>query len=456
MKSFKEFIANKQNLIKESDDNKDWKKQFIKIEKGFVPPSKLKPIIDAFNNSNSIKLLHDVSKEIKMPKKTLYLTGGSVRDYLRNKTPKNYNLSTNATPEQVGIILSSNGFKEESEGGKKTWAQGNKDDKNKVVSIIVNVDGEKFEIETLRDEKGEFTDSIVEDSKKRDLTINSMYIELSKSDGENSKLYDPTQSGWYDISNGNIKSSGDVESKFKQDHLRAFRAIRFYCQFGKAKIDEKIKESIKKLRNETLKIPLAKIREEFLLGLMDQDIDPRKYLKAYNSTKLLEKVFPGVDLNFNFDVPHDFRNKKDKILALAWVLQDNSIEDVSLVLSSIRKIKNKDESTGWSDQEKLAVLYLLKLKEFDVNNLDDLLHERKGTGLSEEQIKNWVDMFNVEGRSTRPQWAKLVKSFAEFSPDYSQLIRWDSEEVDEDDPISRSRIIKQMNKNKLKDMFERP
>jgi hypothetical protein len=188
---------------------------------------------------------------------------------------------------------------------------------------------------------------------------------------------------------------------------------------------------------------------------MDPDIDPKKYLKAYNSTKLIEKVFPKVGLNFNFDVPADFSNKKDKILALAWILQDNSIEDLKEVLSSIRKIKNKDEDTGWSNQERMAIIYLLKLKEFDIDNLDELIQERKGTGLSEEQIKNWVDMFNLEGKSTRPQWAKLVKSFAEFSPDYSQLTKWDSNEVEETNPIMRSQIIKSINKNKLKDMFDK-
>jgi len=454
MRSFKEFIASKSNLIKESEDNKDWKKQFIKIEKGFVPPSKLKPVIDAFINSSSIKIMDDVSKEINMPKKSLYLTGGAVRDYLRNKTPKNYNLCTNATPQQIGMILSNAGFKEDSEESKKTWSEGSKD-KNKLVSIIVNIDGEKFEIETLRKTDGEFTDSIIDDADRRDLTINSMYIELSKSDGENSKLYDPTQNGWYDITNGNIKSSGDAESKFKEDKIRMFRAIRFYCQFGKAKMDDKVKDAIKKLKNEASKIPLSKIKDEFILGLMDPDIDPKKYLKAYNSTKLIEKVFPKVGLNFNFDVPADFSNKKDKILALAWILQDNSIEDLKEVLSSIRKIKNKDEDTGWSNQERMAIIYLLKLKEFDIDNLDELIQERKGTGLSEEQIKNWVDMFNLEGKSTRPQWAKLVKSFAEFSPDYSQLTKWDSNEVEETNPIMRSQIIKSINKNKLKDMFDK-
>ena len=95
MKSFKEFLSNKNNVIKEDknqEPQKDWKKEFIKLEKGFVPPSNLKPVILAFSDSGNIPIMNDTSKEINMPKKSLFLTGGSVRDFLRNKTPKNYNL----------------------------------------------------------------------------------------------------------------------------------------------------------------------------------------------------------------------------------------------------------------------------------------------------------------------------------------------------------------------------
>jgi hypothetical protein len=143
-------------------------------------------------------------------------------------------------------------------------------------------------------------------------------------------------------------------------------------------------------------------------------------------------------------VPPDFANKKDKILALAWILQNNPINKIEQVLSPLRNIKDKYSETGWSSQERMSVMFLLKLKEFDADYLDELLQERKFVGLSKDQIKNWVDMFDVDGKSTRPQWAKLIKSFASFEPDQSQLLK-----------KGNSNIVRFVNKEKLKDMFDK-
>jgi hypothetical protein len=102
---FKDFI-----LLKE-EANKDWKKEHIQLEKGFVPPTKMRPVIKAFLNSGDIEVMKDTTKEINMPKKSLYLTGGSVRDFLKGKSVKDYHLVTNATPEQIALILHKGGFR---------------------------------------------------------------------------------------------------------------------------------------------------------------------------------------------------------------------------------------------------------------------------------------------------------------------------------------------------------
>ena len=111
-KSFKEFVAAK-NKLQEADEsaNKDWKKEFIQLQKGFIPPPKMRPVVQAFLNSGNIKLMDDTSgKPITMKKKALYLVGGPVRDFLSGKTIKDFDLATNATPEQQALILSSAGF----------------------------------------------------------------------------------------------------------------------------------------------------------------------------------------------------------------------------------------------------------------------------------------------------------------------------------------------------------
>ena len=106
-KMFKDFVA-----FKESNNN-DWKTESKgkDLVKGFVPPKDLRPIVAAFKNSNKIKLSDDTSHPTMMSKKDLYLVGGPVRDFLRNKTPKDLDLATPATPSQIAIILSAHGFK---------------------------------------------------------------------------------------------------------------------------------------------------------------------------------------------------------------------------------------------------------------------------------------------------------------------------------------------------------
>ena len=461
MKSFKEFISSRSKIVKESIDEKeknDWKKQFIKLEKGYIPPSNMKPIIQAFLNSSDIKIMNDTSKELYMPKKTLYLTGGSVRDFLKNKTPHNFNLATNATPEQIGLILQNVGFKLKyktnldfnfkpevsNEDDDKTWHV--KKDKNEnITSVIANVSGDEFEISPfMKDEedKIEYTDNIEDDAKRRDITINSMYIELSKPDSENNKLYDPTKQGWYDITQGNIKVIGNVEKKFEKDKMRMMRVIRFYSQYGKNKIPEEIQNAYKELRSDISDIPYSEIKKEFIKGLTDPDIDPKKYLKKYKELNVIQQIFPNVDLNL--DVPSNFSSKKDKILALAWILQDNPLDKVEEILSPLKSVKGKYQETGWSSQERKSVSFLLKLKEFDIDQIDELVEERKFVGLSKDQIKDWVNMFDKNNESTRPEWAKLIKSFANFEPDNSQLIK-----------KGNPSVAKFLNKEKLKDMFSK-
>lgn len=427
MKSFKNFLETR--VEKTDQSNKDWKKEYVKLEKGFVPPSNMKPIIKAFEESGDITLMKDTSKEIKMPRKNIYLVGGAVRDFLKNKTPKNYNLATNATPKQIEIILKNYGF---GENPQKNFIR-NKE------NVVAKVNGDEFEISTLTS-SGEFTDSIEQDAQKRDLTINSLYIELSKSDGENNKLYDPTQKGWHDIVHGNIQSNGNPENKFRNNTIEMLRTLRFYSQYGKGELDKNIKNAISELSSDVDELSYEEVRDEFLKGLNNPDIDPRKYLDVYQKAGLLNKIFKNVSLNL--DVPPDFSNKKDKILALAWILQDNPIEKVKETLS------------GWTFQEKCAVVCLLKLRDFDVEDIEDLLENKKISGLSEEQIRNWVELFSIDGKPMRPKWSKMVKAFAKFSPDKRQLIKWDSEEVRNEHPALRNQLIKNINKQKIKNMFK--
>lgn len=449
MLTFKKYVQIVENSQETS--NKDWRKSFIKMDKGFVPPTKMRPVIEAFLKSGEIELTNDASKKVTMPKKTLFLVGGPVRDFLLNKTIKDYDLATNATPEQIAQILSSAGFKMADErsgktgkpmnlnfkpeiaesGEKKYWFIKGRDasQDGKVFVISAVVDKEEFEIATFRKDakvtdgaaEVDFVDNPIDDASRRDLTINSLYIELSKADGPNDKLYDPTGKGYHDVKNGVVRTVGKASDRFNEDKLRILRAIRFHARFGNGEtMDSDIENSISQFKHLD-GVALERIKDEFVKGLLHPDVDTQKYLNIYNRTGLLKKVFPELTFkNFN-SIPDQFRQKKDKPLILAWILQDNSIAQVDKALSPSRDVGGENKQTGWTVDEKRTVLFLLKLTSFTPDNLPEFLRIRNSIMLTDQQIRDWVSLFNKENKPTRPIWNKHVTAFTTFKPN----VKWE-------------------------------
>jgi hypothetical protein len=331
-------------------------------------------------------------------------------------------------------------------------------------------------------------DNPIDDAARRDLTINSLFIELTSPDGENKKLYDPTKKGWHDVTHGVVQTVGKASDRFQEDKLRIMRAIRFHCRFGKGyKMHQDIEEAIPKFLN--LKgVALERVREEFLKGLLHPDVDPKCYLSIYNRTGLVRKVFPEVKIRT--DIPKQFRDKRDKPLALAWMLQDNAVEAVSRVLGSQRRMDSETKQTGWTVMERKAVEFLLRLKEFDPEHVDEMMNQQGGTGLDSQQVKDWVDMFNLTDdkgrtRSSRPAWAKQVRTYADFEDDPREKIGWQEKircpncrgkgcteckrgsvrggihpeiirrGMAEVEPTKRGEVVKQLNKERLAQRFRR-
>lgn len=493
-------------------EEKNWRQEFINLEPGFKPHSNMRSIIQAFLDSGSIELTNDISKKVTMPKKSLYLVGGAVRDIIRGDRPKDFDMATNATPEQIALILHNAGFKAPGvanaegemkpdydrsgkhdskdrakakemdlsfkpevakEGDTKIWylkgrdaSQGNKPF---VIGAVVN--GEEFEIATFRKDaktvhgqsEVHFVDNPLEDAERRDFTMNAMYIELSKSDGENKRLYDPTKKGYSDANEGRIRAVGNPEKRFEEDALRVLRAVRFHSKYGSDKtIDPELAQAIPKF-SKLEGIALERIREEFLKGIDDKNIDPTKYIKAYARFGLLPRVLPGVQLRT--DVPSSMKNKRDRFLALAWIMQDNPIDNIRHVLRSQK----------WSNQEIEIISYLLRLKEFDADDLERLLASRKTLGVTKDQIKRWVELFDVvDGdsvKSPRPTWSRNLRSFADFEPDHRQLVSWFAKDAQGNstgevhpeiakrgfanvDAAMRGSILKDINRERLRGMFD--
>jgi tRNA nucleotidyltransferase/poly(A) polymerase len=149
----------------------------------------------------------------------VYIVGGAIRDILLGRYPTEYDLASNATPEQIEAL-----FDNVSLDGK---AYG---------TIRIHHDGVTTEVTTFRNESQyddarhpnriEFISSIEDDLLRRDFTINALAYSYS-----DDKLIDQCNS-MTDLKNKLLVCVGEPSCRFKEDTLRPYRAFRFMSQLG--------------------------------------------------------------------------------------------------------------------------------------------------------------------------------------------------------------------------------
>lgn len=209
-------------------------------------------------------------------KKELYLVGGCVRDMLLGKEPKDYDLCTNATPDEVKQICESLGL--------KTFDSGIK---HGTITIIDDFYGQSYEITTYRvdgkysdgrhPDEVTFTPSLEEDLKRRDFTINSFAYNLLLHE-----VIMLDESYFEDLKLGIIKTVGDPNLRFKEDALRMLRAIRFSAQLGFT-IDKDTYKSIEQNASDIQNVSKERIRDELTKILLS---DNPQMLELFAQSKL--------------------------------------------------------------------------------------------------------------------------------------------------------------------------
>jgi poly(A) polymerase len=183
-----------------------------------------------------------------------YLVGGAVRDLLLGIAPKDFDVATNATPEQVkshfrrAIII-----------GRRF----------RLVHVMFGQ--ETIEVSTFRaldnpdrqtDEHGRvLADNLFgqqhEDAARRDFTVNALYYDPTT--GEVIDYHD----GVKDVRRKRLRMIGDPETRYREDPVRMLRAVRFAAKLG-FEIDEATREPIPRLAGLVENIPAARLFDEML------------------------------------------------------------------------------------------------------------------------------------------------------------------------------------------------
>jgi len=338
------------NTLRKTDEKFDkkiqyeyevWRKELAdRAKKGIRKnPIRMKADIKVPQGAKDIhKILRDAGHE-------LYLVGGSVRDHVLGKEPKDFDLATEAPPERIINLLSKDKrFRDKLDLTGEQFG----------VVRVRDPEGEEYEIATFREDVGEgrrpdevkFT-TIDEDVARRDLTINALFYDMDRNE-----IVDYV-GGINDAKNAVIKTVGRPKDRFREDKLRVLRVVRFAGRLG-GEIDAETSKAIKD--SPDLKdVSPERIRDEFVRGVASAK-DPKHYLKLMSELELFDQIFPDLKISKMYlDTP-------DPILQMTSLLRDNKTKDVE---KTLREMK-------YSRDEIQKVLFLLKMRGLKPESAYDL------------------------------------------------------------------------------------
>lgn len=257
------------------------------------------PVSRQFISPNALKVLYRLNKGGY----DAYLVGGGVRDILLGLKPKDFDIATNATPEQIKAL-----FRNCRLIGRRfrlahivfgreiievATFRGHHDSASEKEKSCKKTSKQSEHGMLLRDN---IYGSIEEDAQRRDFTINALYYS-----SKDFKVYD-FANGVKDIEERSIRLIGDPETRYREDPVRMLRAIRFATKLD-MHISDETKAPIKALAPLMANIPPARMFEEFLkMFISGKAVANYHELRAYN---LFVFFFPAVEQALTSDA-HDY------------------------------------------------------------------------------------------------------------------------------------------------------
>jgi poly(A) polymerase len=224
------------------------------------------------------ELANSICEELRRKGFQALLVGGCVRDLLLRREPADYDVTTDATPEQVMEL-----FPESVAVGAQFGV------------ILLPRDGLKVEVATFRSDVGYsdgrhpdqviFSKSAQEDVQRRDFTINGL---LMRHDTDEVLDY---VGGQADLNAKTIRAIGEPSRRFTEDKLRMMRAVRFAARFG-FEIEAETFRAIRRHVKEIHQVSPERLRDE--LTKMLTEGAARRAFELLDETWLLGQVLPEV------------------------------------------------------------------------------------------------------------------------------------------------------------------
>lgn len=253
-------------------------------------------MIEAIKNIDIPKEVKDVSRALSLAGYQNYLVGGCVRDIILNKSPKDWDITTNANPEEI-ISLFPHTFYENSFG---TVGIVNDNTPNETLRTI-EVTPYRLEAEYSdfrHPNKVKWANNIEDDLARRDFTMNAIALSLDEA-GKITDVVDPFN-GINDIKDKLIRAVGNPTKRFQEDALRSLRAVRFVGELNFA-IELDTQSAIIENSHLVENISKERVRDEFIKIIMSEnpgislDLLARLKLLKFISNELEKGI--GVEQN---------------------------------------------------------------------------------------------------------------------------------------------------------------
>lgn len=271
-----------------------------------------------------------------------YLVGGCVRDIVLGRTPKDWDITTNAHPLQIQSLFPDT-FYENTYG-----TVGVKTDSTDVTLRVIEVTPYRTEgkySNNRHPDNVSFTTNILEDIARRDFTINAMAYRPATGD------FLDVYHGQKDLHTRTLRTVGDAHDRFNEDALRILRALRFGAELQFSLASETI-AAAHALHAKLAAISNERIRDEFCKLLMGEDAVPILFIAQ--KIGVLQHIIPELEegVGCEQNQAHSFDVFEHLLRTLQYAVENNYTLEIRIaaLLHDIGKpaTRRKNDRGEWT------------------------------------------------------------------------------------------------------------
>ena len=270
-----------------------------------------------------------------------YVVGGCIRDLLLKKKPKDWDVATNATPEEIQTLFE-NTFYTNDFGTVGVVQEEVPDETLKVIEVTPYRTEGKYS-DARRPDEVKWSDNIKDDLKRRDFTINAFAYRPKTLD------FIDEFGGEKDLAEGLLRAVGDPHERFAEDALRILRAVRIAAELDFA-IEEKTKIAMAEQGSQLSKISKERIRDEFIRILNSPK--PMKALVLAQGLGILTYIVPELEQGIGVEQnqAHSYTVFEHNMRSLQHAADKNWPLEVRV--AALLHDVGKPKARRWSEEKK--------------------------------------------------------------------------------------------------------